>query len=368
MKNTPTYIIILSVLALIFSCGEKDKKAQLEELKKQQSEIKQQIAMLEKELASEKGDLSPGEGFVGTTLVTFGSFEHKIEVQAKVEGDQNVNVSPQMPGNISRIAVKAGDAVQPGTLLVELENSVLQKTLSELQTSREFAAVMFQKQKSLWDQKIGTEVQYLQAKNNLASIDKKVETVMQQLDMTRVKSPIYGTVDALDLKIGQMFAPGMPGIRVVNFSNLKVKADLAEAYISKVSDGDSVEVYFPDLKTSTKAVISYSGKVIDPLNRTFDVEVTLNGNSMKLHPNQVAVLRIIDYKNEKTVVLPMDVVQSTPEGSYVFAAIDNKAVRKNVTIGKTYNGKIEVLTGISEGDLVVTSGYQDLMDGQKISQ
>jgi len=366
MKNIIHTLLIALIVGFI-SCGEKDKRAELESLKKQQAEIRKQIALLEKELAASEGYSPEGAGSVATTIMATDQFIHKIEVQAKVEGEQNVTISPDMPGTISKILIQTGDQVRRGQLLLELENSVVKQSLSELQTQREFAAVMFEKQKSLWDQRIGTEVQFLQAKNALSSIDKKIATVNQQLELSRVKSPIDGTVDAVDVRMGQMFSPGMPGLRVVNFMDLKVVADVAEAYIGTIQDGDSVEVYFPDTKESIRTRIVHSGKVIDNLNRTFKVEVAVTAGKSKLHPNQVAVLRIIDYKKNDAIVLPIDVVQNSPEGSYVYTNVDGKAKKAMVSTGKSYNGKIEITEGLNPGDAVVTSGYQDLSEGQDVN-
>lgn len=360
-----TFLIVL--IAGLAACGEKDKRAELESLKKQQAEIRKQIALLEKELAATEGYSPEGSSAVATTIMATTPFIHKIEVQAKVEGEQNVLVSPDMPGTISKILVQTGDQVRKGQLLLELENSVVKQSLSELQTQREFAAVLFEKQKSLWDQRIGTEVQFLQAKNSLASIDKKIATVNQQLELSRVKSPIDGTVDAVDVRLGQMFSPGMPGLRIVNFTDLKIVADVAEAYINTIENGDSVEVYFPDSKESIRTRIVHAGKVIDNLNRTFKVEVAVITGKNKLHPNQVAVLRIIDYKKNEAIVLPIDVVQNTPEGSYVFTNLNGKAKKTMVATGKSYNGKIEITEGLEPGDAVVTSGYQDLSEGQDVN-
>lgn len=365
MKNIIHSLLILLAVAYT-GCGKKDKLSELENLKKQQAEIRKQIALLEKELAISEGKSGENTGTVGTTVMDSMPFVHMIEVQAKVEGDQNVMVSPDLPGTISRVFVKTGDRVRRGQLLAELENSVVKQSLSELQTQRDFASVLFEKQKSLWDQKVGTEVQFLQAKNNLTSVDRKIATVYQQLDLTRVKSPIDGTVDAVDIRVGQMFSPGMPGLRVVNSSDLKIVADVAEAYINTIREKDSVEVYFPDTKESIKTSIIHSGKVIDNLNRTFKVEVAVKGELSRLHPNQVAVLRIIDYRKDDAMVLPIDVVQNTPEGSYVFTKTKGKARKTTVKTGKSYNGRIEITEGLMPGDSVITSGYQDLSDGQDI--
>ncbi len=366
MKNIP-YIIGIVLTVALSSCGKGDKKAELESLKKQQAEIKEKIALLEAEISkSGEGKKEAGRD-VAVTSIAPTTFSHLIEVQAKVEGEDNVMVSPETPGIIAKIFVKAGDKVNEGSVLAQLESTVYTKSLEELQSARDFANTLYLKQKSLWDQKIGTEIQFLQAKNNLESIDRKMATVRQQLEMTRIKSPINGTVDAMDLKPGQSFAPGMPGLRVVNFSKLKVQAEVAEAYISKVQKGDPVEVYFPDQESTVHANITYAGKVIDPVNRTFRVEVNLTDKEVSLHPNQVAIVRIADYKSEQAIVLPLAVVQNTPEGSYLFIAEGGKAKKQLVKTGLNYAGKLEILEGLKAGDLVITSGYQDLVDGQKIN-
>jgi RND family efflux transporter MFP subunit len=243
---------------------------------------------------------------------------------------------------------------------------VYRKSLEELESSRDFAKNVFLKQKNLWDQRIGSEIQYLTAKNNLDALEKKISTVREQLEMTKVKSPINGTIDVVDLKSGQLFAPGMPGLRVVNFESLKVKAEVAEAYIAKVKTGDVVEIQFPDLNKTIKSTLTYSGKVIDPVNRTFGVQVSVNDKGLDLHPNMVAVLMIADYRSKDAFTLPVSVVQTTPDGSYVFVIEGKKAVKRDVTIGQLYNGMQEITGGLKAGDQVITTGFQDLADGQSI--
>jgi len=352
---------------LLAACGKPDPKARLEDLKKQQSELRREIMLLEEELAKTGAQEGSGTRDVAVTVIEAKPFEHLIEIQGRVESDENVLVSPEMMGTVSRVHVKVGDKVTKGTLLAELEGSVFQKSLEELQGAREFANTLYLKQKSLWDQKIGTEIQYLQAKNNLESLDKKIATVRQQLEMTRIKSPINGTVDAVDIKTGQSFAPGMPGLRVVNFSKLKIHADVAEAYINKIKKGDPAGIYIPDNGERIKASITYTGKVIDPLNRTFRVEVNMSGKEAMLNPNQVAVLSITDYRSDNAISLPLSVIQNTPEGSYVFVAEGKKAVRRNITTGQNYRGQTEILSGLKAGEKVVTGGYEELTDGQAVN-
>jgi RND family efflux transporter MFP subunit len=363
-------LIYISIISLFVSACSSDelttKKAELTDLKKQESEIKAKIATLEKEVAKLSGKKITNAQLVAITNITKTSFSHFIDVQAKVDADENVTVNSQVPGAVTVINVKPGTNVSKGQVLAEIDNATYLKSLDELKSAREFANTVYLKQKNLWDQKIGTEIQFLQAKNTLESIDKKLSTLYQQIEMTKVKSPITGVVDEVFLKLGQMASPGMPGIRVVNTSNLKIKADIAESYISKVKMGDEVEINFPDINQTIKAKLSYVGKVIDPLNRTFNVEINLGGNS-SLHPNMVAVLKIADYTNPSTFVLPANVVQITDEGTYVFVAENNIARKRNVVVGKNYKGTIEVTEGLNENDPIITTGFQDIVDGQSIT-
>lgn len=364
MKN----IIYIALITLIVACSSDElttKKAELAELKKQESEIKSKISTLEKDIAKLSGKKVTNAQLVGITKISKSSFSHYIDVQAKVDADENVTVNSQLPGAVTVINVKPGSTVSKGQVLAEIDNETYIKGLDELKSAREFANTVYLKQKNLWDQKIGTEIQFLQAKNTLESLDKKLSTLYQQIEMTKVKSPIAGVVDEVFLKLGQMAAPGMPGIRVVNMNKLKIKADIAESYISKVKTDDEVDILFPDMNQTTKAKLTYVGKVIDAMNRTFNVEISLPGNS-SLHPNMVAVIKIADYTNSSTFVLPANVVQITDEGTYVFVNENNIARKKNVSIGKNYKGTIEILEGLNDNDPIITTGYQDIVDGQSI--
>jgi RND family efflux transporter MFP subunit len=363
-------LLIISLTAFAFAVSlsgcSSDKKAELENLKKDLASTQDKISALEAELAKSDTLSDSKSKIVVLDTIKTTYFKHYIDVQAKVDGDDNVTISPETMGIISRINVKAGQSVSKGTVLIQLDDKIYMKSLDELQSSRDYINMLYIKQKSLWDQKIGTEIQFLTAKNNLEGIDKKIATVRQQLEMTKVKSPITGTVDLVDVKIGQSFAPGMPGLRVVNFDNLKLQAEVAESYISKVNKGDEVEVYFPDIDKTITTKLNYSGKVIDALNRTFRVEVLFSSKENLLHPNMVAVLRIADYKKDNSIVLPINLVQNTQEGSYVFVSENNVAVKKVVTVGRNYKGQVEILTGLKSGDLIITQGYQDMVEGQSV--
>jgi membrane fusion protein, multidrug efflux system len=198
-------------------------------------------------------------------------------------------------------------------------------------------------------------------------MDKKLATLQEQLRMTKIISPIDGTVDAVDIKLGQLTAPGIPAVRIINFNNLKLKADLAEAYATRVHKNDLVKIYFPDMKDSLSASVTYAARAINPISRTFQVEVRLN-NKKEYHPNQIAELGINDYTSPKPVlVISSNLVQNDSEGNtFVLVAEGNKAVRKMVKTGKAYNGQIEVLEGLAADTQIISKGFESLNDGDLI--
>ncbi|MEW6701340.1 MAG: efflux RND transporter periplasmic adaptor subunit [Bacteroidota bacterium] len=368
--NMKKLILSFVTIGILASCGSSDKQAQLDKLKKQRTEIDAEIKTLETELAAESGNKENKKTrSVLISALDFQPFQHYIEVQGKVDGNENVIVSAKMGGAVSKILVKEGDNVTTGQVLAELDNQVILQGMEELKTALNFATTMYEKQKSLWDQKIGTEVQYLSAKNNKESLEKKLATFQEQLEMMQLKSPINGTVDGIDIKIGQTIMPGMPAIRVVNLSNLKVKAEVAEAYSSKVKKGNDVLIYFPDMKKEIRSVIGYSAKVINNTTRTFMVESPLE-NSLEYNPNMIAVLKIADYKQDSSIVIPLNIIQNVGGSVYVYVAVNEggKTIsrKKEVVVGQIYNGNAEIKSGLTKGDKLIVTGFQDLNDGELI--
>jgi membrane fusion protein (multidrug efflux system) len=356
----------ISILLIACKGNGDDKKAQLETLKGQIADLKTKADKLEAEIAAT--DTTKRDEKVKTVSVTAVAaqpFTSYIEVQGKVDADENVTLSPEMGGVVTKVNVKAGDEVSKGQILLELDSKLIQQGMAELQTGLDMSTTMYNKQKSLWDQKIGTEVQYISAKSQKEGLERKMATMQQQLDMSRVKSPINGTVDEVYLKLGQMAAPGFPAVRVVNFANLKVKAEVPESYASRVKKGNPAVVLFPDINDSVSAEVSFSAKVIGALNRTFNVEVALD-NKKDYHPNMIAVLKIVDYSNKNSIVVPEGTLQHTEEGYYVYIDNAGKAKKVRVTIGHEYSGKAEITSGLKEGDKLVTIGYQDLNEGESL--
>lgn len=367
-------LLLLSALSVfLFACGNKtpDKKTELANLKKEEVALSDKIKKLEDEIALSDTTKKFKVLDVEVATVTAQPFKSYVEVQGKLDAEENVTVSPQMPGTVSSIYVKEGDNVKAGQILASLDDAVARQGLEELKSQLAFATDLFNKQKNLWDQKIGSEVQFLSAKNNKDALEKKLQTMNEQLDMYKIKSPINGTVDEMSLKLGQATAPGAPGIRVVNMNSLKIKADVAESYAAKIKSGNSVTVEFPDMPgKSMDTKISFVGRVINAMNRTFGVEVNLPADP-ELHPNMISHLKIVDYQTASSIVIPLNVVQSSEDGSYVFLSTTNDkgkmvAHKQIVKTGRDSNGQVEILEGLKEGDSLITVGFQDVEDGELI--
>ncbi len=361
--------LFLSIISFLVSCGgSEDKEAKLEQLKKERDKLSIEIMNLEKEIYPE-GNIKLMTVKIDTLHKL--PFNHYIEVQGRIDGNENIGVSPRTPGVVNKIMVSEGDYVTKGEVLAELDAEVLKQTLFELESQLDFATDMYNKQKALWDQKIGSEVQYLTAKNNKESLGNKIATIKDQIKMSNITSPIDGTIEEIPIKVGQLAAVGFPAFRIINFSKAKAIADVGESYTSKINTGDQVQVFLPDLNEEFDKKVTFSSKYIDPTNRTFVVEVELPTNHLVYRANMIAVLRIKDYYNPATIAIPQNYIQSSrDEGQYVFVAIEEDgkklARKRNVKTGITYNGLTEIESGLKDGDLIVTAGYKDLYDGQSI--
>ena len=363
IKMKMKQIIYLAAILLIVACGKKgDKKAELEKLKKERNELNSKIAALEKEVGVKSVKATVDVAVQEIIPLTFRNY---LEVQGKVDAEENVDVNPEAPGVITAIYVAPGQRVSKGQVLAQLDDKVLRQNIAQLQTQLELANSLYRRQKNLWDQKIGTEVQFLTAKSQKEGLERQMGVLRSQQSMYKIKSPISGTVDKMDLKLGQSVSPGMGGITVVNMNDLKVKANVAESYAGRVNQGDEVEVILPDVPDSLKTRVTFASRVIDPVSRSFNVEVKLPARSV-YRPNMLAVLRIVDYKVENAITVPVNAIQKSETADYVFIAENGKAKRVNVRQGKVSGGNAEILVGLKAGDKVVVRGMQDLNDGDPV--
>lgn len=357
-------IIYLIVIVFLASCGKKegDKKAELAKLKKERAELDSRIAALEKETGSAQ---SKKVIDVSILEINEGIFKNYVEVQGRIDAEENVQVNPEAQGVVTAVYVRIGQHANKGQVLAQIDDKVLRQNLAQLQTQLDLANTLFKRQQNLWEQKIGTEVQYLNAKTQKESLEKQMAVLRSQLDMYKIKSPISGTIDQMDLKVGQAVMPGASGIRVVNASNLKVKAQIAETYAGRVTQGDDVKVLFPDIPDSLSTRLSFVSKMIDPASRSFNIEIKLP-SSGRYRPNMLAVLKIADYVNKNALTVPINAIQKGEKSQYVFVAENGKAKRVDISVGRVYDGQAEVLSGLKAGDKIVTAGFQDLNSGDSI--
>ncbi len=381
MKHT---YIISTVLAmalsgtLLTSCGEKKtdlqtKKAELAKLKTEQGDLNTKIRGLESELTK----LDPVKReeakvkAVAVMPVVASTFRHFVELQGSVDAKNNVQVTPKGAGGvITAMYVSEGSAVRAGQAIAKLDDQIVRESIAEVQTQLMLANTVFEKQSNLWKQQIGTELQYLQARSNKESLERRIATIRAQQGQSTVTSPISGVVDQVMGKIGQVAAPGMGIVRVVNLSKLKVVAKVADTYAGTVRKGDAVQITFPDIKKTMNATITFVSASVDPLSRTFTIEAPLpSDNSLK--PNMLAQVKINDFSKPNAVVIDQNLIQNTENGQLVYVAVTegNRKVAKarKVTTGQSYSGQIEITQGLSAGEQLITQGYQEVTDGQTIS-
>jgi len=369
--NKINVILSLSLLILLAACSSTvDKKAELDKLKKQHDQLADQIKKLETELKLNDTTTAKYTDVMVTDVQT-SEFDHYIEVQGKVDGEDNVAVAPQMPGVVTAVYVKEGDAVRKGQVLAQLDDNVLQQQIAGINQQLAFATNLYIKQKSLWDQKIGSEVQFLTAKNTKESLEKNLATLQQQMEMYRIKAPINGSIEEVGVKVGQMAAAGVqPVFRVVNFRSAKILADIAEVYAPKVKPGNNVLIFFPDFNEEMKSTIRFSSKYINPSNRTFQIEVRLGAGKVEYRANMIAVVKINDYHNNKALVLPVNIVKDSQDGKFLFLAREEDgktfARKQKVEVGQIYNGLAEITSGLKAGDKVISAGFNSLVEGQPI--
>ncbi len=397
MKQIKRAILILSVITMAACGGKKsgeaavkEKKDQLAKLKDQQADLTKKIAGVEAEIAK----LDPSTVVVEKAkLVTLGTiapeeFSHYIDLQGKIEA---VNISYVTPknggGQVKALFVKKGDVVKKGQLLLQLDNTIAQQSytaaengLKTLRTQLDFAKTIYKKQKALWAENIGTEVQLLTAKNNvdnlqaqLATSEAQAKVYKDQLEFANVYADVSGVADDVNVRVGEAFIGVMgtlPQIKIVNASDLKVTVNIPENYLNKVHVGSHIKVNLPDIKKTIEATVTVASNLIDANSRSFYIEAKIPSDK-DFHPNQIALVNIQDYTNPKAITVPVNTLQNDENGKYVMVAAQEGAKliakKKAVTIGDLYGDKLEVKSGLAAGEVVITEGYQGLYEGQLLT-
>jgi len=381
MKNMKQ-VLIFSMLLSFLACSEKKtenkdavaKKAELEKLTKERDALSEKITALETELQKMGGNAAPEKAkLVEITELINSDFAHYIELQGKISTENVSYVTPRgMGGQVKSIFIKEGDAVKKGQLLLKLEDGIIQQNIKQVESQLSFARNIFTRQENLWKEGIGTEVQFLSAKNNVEALEKQLELVKEQLSTTSVYAQVSGVIEDVSIKVGETFM-GSPlaGITIVNPTALKAVVDVPENYVSKISKGMPVQISIPDLNETFNSSISLVSQTINITSRSFTAESKITGRS-SVKPNQVAVVKILDHESKNAIVIPVETVQSDEKGKYVFVhSLENGkmiARKKSITIGEFYDEKIEVKSGLTAGDKLITKGYQGLYEGQLITE
>lgn len=364
-------LMVLTAAIIVVSCSapaatddQTTKRTQLQQYKQELLALEQKIDKLEKDLA-----LSEKDEVVKVKVVELQNeiFEHFIEVTGKVEAEQDVNVSPEIAGVITEVFVTEGQKVSKGEALAKLSSEILERTLDELTVQQELTLINYQRQKNLWDQNIGSEMQFLQAKNSKESLEKRIASLNSQIEMANIKSPVSGVVDVVYQKKGHIGSPQVPFAKVINISKIKVYADVSEFYLTKIETGDKVELFFPALNRELKAPIYQIGNTIDPNNRTFRVRINLNNSDNMIKPNLQSIIKLRDYLNKEAIVVPSLYIKEDFNGNYTYVVENNsgKKVAKKVYVktGVTNNNITEIVEGLSAGMQIISEGFNQVSDG-----
>ena len=378
MNKTVSYFSA-TALTMLLACGGSDsdlatKKSELKSYRSELKELKTKIATLEEEIAAaDPTAVSTDKATLVTTMpVPNKTFRHFLEVRGSVTSEKNVTMSARVPAVVERILVQEGDQVRKGQVLLTQDAKTIRRSIDELKTSLELANTRYERQKNLWDKKIGTEIQFLEAKTNKESLERRIASAQAQLDDYTVRAPFSGSVDDVVAKQGETAQPGMPLLQLVSLEDMHINADVSESYLGKFEVGDSVAVTFPSLNQSLTSTISAIGSVINSNNRTFTIEVELPDEGKLLRPNLLAVLRIEDFHQPDAVVVPTDLILSDNQGDYVYVAEEKDgqltAAKKRVERGMTYNNETLIASGLNGNEQLIDEGFRDVAEGMNIKQ
>jgi RND family efflux transporter MFP subunit len=378
-------ISLLSVLVTFLACAGDEKSGSLNDKKNKLAALKKEVSALESEIATQDtaaANQATGKLVVTATLASQ-TFNHFIDLQGKIESESVSYVTARGGGGqVKGLFVKRGDVVPKGKLLLKLDDAIQRQALiaaeqglETLKTQLSFAKTLYQKQKNLWEQNIGTEVQLISAKNNVELLENQLKTAQEQVKISReqvqftsVYSDVDGVAEDVNVRVGEIFA-GAGQIKIVNTTKLKVTAEVPENYSQRVKTGTKLTINLPDLQKNIQASISVVGKIINPNSRSFFIEAKVAADK-DLRPNQIALVQILDYSISNAIAIPVNTLQNDETGKYVMVAVLEKgkliARKRMVTVGEFYKDQLEIKTGLQAGDQIVTEGFQSLYDGQLI--
>ena len=372
-----TFLLFATVAAAAASCTSNDSASgDVAQLTARRDSLASIVAKAEGELSQidlELASLDTTAQWNTVTILAAGSsaFQHDFDIYGTVKSDQSVTLYPESAGRIQRVLVRSGQKVSAGQVLVELDNSVIQSSLAEIKTQLDLAQTLFDKQKRLWDQGIGSEVQYLQVKTQLEGLQKRLATAQKQAAMASLRAPFAGTVDELFLKAGEYAAPGMAVARLVSSGGLRLELDVPETYISRLKVGQKIALNFNSIGLQTSASISQVGDFISADSRTFKVNVSLPSNS-QIKPNMMASAQVVDYSSKGVITVPNRLILQDSKGAnytYLFVPAKNglgKVERRELQLGVSNNDATEVLGGLSLEEQIIDRGIRSVQTGETV--
>ncbi len=373
--KTQSIIALFITALLVVACGQQPegveaKKAELTEAKAQMAELKAQIATLEKEIRIEDPDfMKTTETAVMVTSIAAdkSEFHHQIQVRGAVMSRTNINISSEVMGQLKELNVKEGQQVRKGQIIAVIDSESIEKSIDEVNTKLEFATTVYEKRDRLWKKNIGTEIDYLTAKNDKESLENQLETLNTQLAKTKIKSPLTGTIENVPVKSGEIIQPGNPIAFLVSNADMYITAEVSETFIGDFKKGDAVSVTIPSLDESFDSSISSIGKVINEGSRTFTIEVKLPRVEAFMKTNLVATLNLTDYKANDAIVIPSRIIQEDINGNFIYLIDNNKAKKVHVELGLSYDNKTQVIAGLSGGESIVDKGNRAVGDGTALN-
>lgn len=373
--------ILTSLSVLLFSCGGKENNPSIDDLIKSKNtkELQAKKALIQADLAKIDDalaslDVKKDEALVSVLTLKDTLFNHYLEIQGNVNTKENILVQPEFSGTLTSLTVKAGQHVSKGQILGRVDDAGMSQQLASLENQYALAKTSFDRQKNLWDKKIGSEIQYLQAQTQMISAQKGVAQIRAQLAKTVIRAPFTGTIDEVFVEKGQVVAPSQQGLmRIVNLGNMYVSTSVPETYIGKLKVGTEVDVFLTSLGKTYKGKVRQVGSFINPNNRSFGIEVAVPNPENLLRPNQVAKLKIVDYISKNAIVVPTNVVQEDAEHNkyvYTVSNSDGKigtAKKVLVKVGQSSDNVTEILSGLSSNDIIVTEGVNTISEGMKLN-
>jgi RND family efflux transporter MFP subunit len=376
---TKQIFILLTAVTLVVSCGQKDNNQTVDQLiaAKNNKELQARKAAIQADLAKIEAALATlnvrkEEALVSVATLKDTVFNHYLDIQGSVETKENILIQPEMPGTLVALNVKAGQRVSKGQLLARVDDGGSSQQVASLETQYQLAKTTFERQKNLWSQKIGSEIQYLQAQTQMLSLQRSVAQAKAMLSKTEIRAPFSGTIDEVFVERGQVVSAGPQGLmRIVNLNNMYVSTSIPESYIGKLKVGTQVDVFLTSLNKNYKGKVRQIGNFINPNNRSFGIEVSIPNPENLLRPNQVAKLKVIDYTVKNAIVVPSNVIQEDGKGNqFVFVATNSDgktatAKKAMVTTGKSSDNVTEILSGLS--DIIVIEGVNTISEGMKLN-